>query len=137
MLTGTNTISALSNVTFTAGSFDKTLSMGRDKITGCGGSSSSGIIGQVIIGPLIAVERPGMTNYRPYRATISVLSQRGKTVAEFESDVNGRFQVPLEPGEYILHPEPSGSLPYAIEQSVTVFKDQFTEVSITYDSGIR
>jgi hypothetical protein len=109
--------------------------MERDKVTGFGGSS--GIVGRVIIRPLIGVERPGMTNYRPYQATIAVLSQRGKTVAKFESDVNGRFQVPLEPGEYILHPEPSGSLPYAMEQPVTVFKDQFTEVSITYDSGIR
>src|SRR3954465_13872401 len=102
--------------------------MERDKVTGFGGSS--GIVSRGIIGPLMAVERPGMTNYRPYQATLAVLSQRGKTVAEFESDANGRFQVPLEPGEYILHPESSGSLPYAKDQAVTVYKGQFTEVSI-------
>ena len=113
----------------------KTLNMERGKITGYGGSS--GIVGQVIIGPLMGVERPGMTNYRPYQSTIAVLSQRGKAVAEFESDANGRFQVPLEPGAYTLHPESYGSLPYVNNQAVTVFKGQFTEVSIPYDSGIR
>jgi hypothetical protein len=103
--------------------------------SGC--SSSSGIVGQVTIGPLSPVERPGMVNYGPYQATISVLNQRGQTMTAFKSDVNGRFRVPLNPGMYTLHPESSGFYPHAMDQSVTVFEDQFTEVSITYDSGIR
>lgn len=110
--------------------------VGEDTYTpGCSGSS--GIVGRVIIGPLRGVERPGMTNYRPYQATVSVLNQNGQTITEFKSDVNGRFQVLLEPGVYILHPESSGSLPYAMEQSVTIFRGHFAEVSIPYDSGIR
>jgi hypothetical protein len=88
-------VDAVSKVTFTAWSSGKNLNMESDKITGCRGGS--GIVGQVIIGPLMGVERPGMTNYRPYQATIAVVSEHGKTVAEFKSDVNGRFQVP---GDY-------------------------------------
>ena len=100
-------------------------------------TGGSGIEGQTILGPISPIERPGMINYRPYQATASIVDQRGQTVAKLQSDAKGRFRIPLKPGRYILYPESLGSLPWAMEQSVVVSEGQFTEVRITYDSGIR
>jgi hypothetical protein len=97
-----------------------------------------GIEGEVIIRPLSPIERPGMVNYRPYQATVTVLDQKGQIVTEFQSGSDGRFRINLEPGTYLLRPKsPSRSLPRAPQQTVTVPESKFTHVSITYDSGIR
>jgi hypothetical protein len=96
-----------------------------------------GIEGQVIIRPLSPIERPGTVNYRPYQATVTVLDQKGQIVTEFLSGADGRFMVNLEPGAYVLRPESSRSLPRAPTQTVTVLESKFTQVRITYDSGIR
>jgi hypothetical protein len=100
-----------------------------------------GIEGRVIIRPISPpispTVRPEGANYRPYQATVSVMNQRGQTVTQFQSDLNGRFRLPLEPGKYTLRPESPGPLPSAAEQAVTVSEGQFTEVLIAYDSGIR
>ena len=96
-----------------------------------------GIEGQAIIGPLSPIERPGVANYRPYQASVTVLDQKGEIVTEFQSGADGRFRVNLEPGVYVLRPESSRSLPRAPTQTVTVSENKFTQVRITYDSGIR
>jgi hypothetical protein len=100
-----------------------------------------GIEGRVIIQPISPpispTIRPEGANYRPYRASVSVMDQRGQTVTQFQCDLNGHFRLPLEPGRYTLRPESPGPLPRASEQTVTVSEGQFTEVLITYDSGIR
>jgi hypothetical protein len=96
-----------------------------------------GIEGQVILRPLSPIERPGMVNYRPYQATVTVLDQKGQIVTQFQSGVDGRFRVNLEPGTYVLRPESARSLPRAPTQTVTVSVSKFTQVQITYDSGIR
>jgi hypothetical protein len=97
----------------------------------------SGIEGQVIIRPLSPIERPGMVNYRAYHATVTVLNEKGEIVTNFQSGPDGQFRVNLPPGTYILRPESSRSIPRAPKQTVTVSADTFTEVRITYDSGIR
>lgn len=99
--------------------------------------SNSGIEGNVTIGPVFPVTRTGMVNERPYQATITVLNQQGQTVSQFQSDIKGHFRVILEPGTYTLRPESPKYPPYATEQTVTVTDNQFTQVHIYYDSGIR
>jgi hypothetical protein len=99
--------------------------------------NNSGIEGQVTIGPVSPVERLGIVNERPYQGTITVLNRAGQLVTQFQSDADGHFRVFLEPGTYILRPESPGSLPRADEQTVTVTDKNFTQVRITYDSGIR
>jgi len=112
-----------------------------DRTRGVNTLDKSGVEGRIIISPISPpinpIEQSEMANYRPYQATVSVVDQRGQTVTQFQSDLNGRFRLPLEPGIYTLHPESPGPLPYAAEPSVTVSEGQFTEVLITYDSGIR
>lgn len=101
---------------------------------------SSGVYGQVTIGPICPVVQVGKEcPDKPYQATLSILTTAGDKVASIVTDVEGKFRVSLLPGNYILRPEtpPNQPLPYAQEQPFTVTADQFTEIPVTYDSGIR
>jgi hypothetical protein len=107
--------------------------------TSAAGNETSGIEGQVLLGPAcpgpVSVDKPCPD--KPYQATILVKDQNGKTITQFQCDPNGKFRVSLSPGTYTLHPESSGAYPRAADQTVAVKPGQFTQVQITYDSGIR
>jgi hypothetical protein len=100
---------------------------------------NSGIEGQVFIGPTCPVVVEGSPcPDRPYQATITILDSRGVRVRRFQTDEQGRFEIPLEPGTYTLVPEPSDILvPHADPESVRVREASYTEVTISYDSGMR
>jgi carboxypeptidase family protein len=100
-------------------------------------ATASGIQGRVIIRPVRSVERRGVTNQRPYQAKITVLDRAGREVAAVESDAEGRFQLPLPAGAYVLRPESPGAYPRAAEQRVLVRPNDMTQVEIVYDSGMR
>ncbi len=100
-------------------------------------ASGSGIEGEVILRPLNPVERPGMSNFRPYQATLSVLDEHRSIVTRFHSGADGRFQVSLAPGVYVLRPESDQAYPWSREQTVTVPENGYISVRITYDTGIR
>ena len=101
----------------------------------------SGIEGQVLIGPMCPVVREGTPcPDQPYQATIAVWNaDRTEEVRTFETDSEGRFHVPLTPGEYYIDPQPpdTGGPPTPIPQTVTVPAGRFVQVTVQYDSGIR
>ncbi|MGZ9235056.1 MAG: hypothetical protein ACXW4E_05980 [Anaerolineales bacterium] len=98
----------------------------------------SGIEGQVLVGPMCPVVQPGQTcPDQPYQATLTVRSPSGLQIAQFQTDAQGRFSVPLVPGEYILHPESSNGIPFASDQSFVVETGRYTPITVHYDSGIR
>lgn len=98
----------------------------------------SGIEGQVLIGPMCPVLQQGQEcPDQPYHATLTVNSTNGVRIVQFETDEQGRFNVPLAPGEYILHPESVNGIPFAAEQSFVVSAGQYTHLVVDYDSGIR
>ena len=102
--------------------------------------ANTGIEGQALIGPMCPVVRQGQEcPDQPYQATLTVLTSAGRKVTQFTTDTEGKFQVPLAPGDYILYPETPKNKPMPIgaEQTFTVVEGQFTEILITYDSGIR
>jgi len=99
--------------------------------------SDSGITGLVTIGPISPVEEPGVVNERPYSATIVVRTESGRKVAEVTSAEDGRFSVNLTPGDYVLEPQSGTTPPYAGPQTITVEAHRFTDVLVSYDSGIR
>jgi hypothetical protein len=66
-----------------------------------------------------------------------VTSLEGERIVQIQTDEDGRFRIPLLPGEYILHPESQNVLPFADEQPVIVNEGRFTLVKVNYDSGIR
>ena len=99
---------------------------------------NSGIEGQVFIGPVCPVVQEGQEcPDRPYQAALSVTSPKGKRIVQVQTDEDGRFRIPLEPGEYILHPESPNQLTFASDQNVIVENRTFTQVIVNYDSGIR
>ena len=101
-------------------------------------AGTSGIEGQAFVGPNCPVVQQGQPcPNKPYQATITINDPENRMVAQVHTDSEGRFKIPLEPGEYILHPESPNMLPFAKDQTFTVETDKFTQVTITYDSGIR
>ena len=101
-------------------------------------ATDSGIEGQVFIGPACPVVQIGQEcPDQPYQAVLTVLSLEGREIIQVETDEQGRFKIPLEPGEYILHPESPNVLPFASEQPFVVESGAFTQMIIMYDSGIR
>ncbi len=102
---------------------------------------TSGIEGQVLIGPICPVLQEGTScPDQPYQATIAVWNaERTEKVRTFTTDEDGRFRIPLTPGEYYIDPQPPnpGAPPTPIAQTVTVPPDRFVQITIEYDSGIR
>ena len=100
--------------------------------------ADSGIEGQVLIGPMCAVVQVGQEcPNQPYQATLTVNSLNGSKIVQVQSDTQGRFRIPLAPGDYILHPESPNGIPSANEQSFRVEAGKFTQMLVSYDSGIR
>jgi hypothetical protein len=99
----------------------------------------SGIVGHVNIGPLCPVVQIGKPcPDKPYQAKLTILSASDRSrVIQFQTDSNGEFRQSLAAGEYILHPESPDVMPHAGEIPFVVHAHQFTQVDVTYDSGIR
>jgi len=98
----------------------------------------SGIEGQVLLGPMCPVMQQGQTcPDQPYQTTLTVKDLSGVQIAQFQTNEEGRFQIPLVPGEYILHPESPNGIPFAGDQSFLVETGRYTQITIHYDSGIR
>ena len=102
--------------------------------------TGSGIVGQIKIGPtcpVVRIEDPCPD--QPYQATLTVLTLDGQKVITFRTNTEGKFQVNLPPGDYVLHPENSSKrpLPNAPDVPFTVLSNAFTNITVTFDSGIR
>lgn len=99
---------------------------------------NTGIAGRVLIGPVCPVEQLNKPcPNKPYQAVLSVLDANRRKIVKFQTDANGYFHQALGPGMYILHPESPGVMPVALEQTFSVLSGQFTQLTVTYDSGIR
>ena len=102
---------------------------------------ASGIEGTVTIGPTCPVQRmppdPACAD-KPYQATLQVQTADGqKTITQFTTGADGTFKVDVAPGNYVVVPVSTSRLPRGSSQPVTVEKNKFTTVSVTFDSGIR
>ena len=61
----------------------------------------------------------------------------GVLLTRVRSDEEGRFRVGLRSGSYILDPESGSPFPTAGEQAVEVDDGVYTEVIVSFDTGIR
>ena len=93
----------------------------------------SGIKGTVILGPTCPVQgAPESFNpvpdacLTPYAAQMVVLDDEQKVVARISSGNDGKFQVDVAPGDYVITPASSDSYPFAQSVSVTVVPDSGT-----------
>jgi len=112
-------------------------------VIGVGTAGADGVVaamkghveGQVSFGPVSPIARPGIQNYRPRSTQLDILDGEGKIVARVTSNDDGRFELDLEPGTYIIRPEPGQG--YAASRHITVKPNEITQIGINYDSGIR
>jgi hypothetical protein len=99
----------------------------------------SGIRGIVLLGPVCPVESaepsPCLT---PYAANLVITDSDGNVITRVSSGSDGHFEVLLPPGDYVIQPDngPDGN-PSSIPQPVTVGPDEFEEVEVDYDTGLR
>ena len=103
-----------------------------------GPDAAQGIEGLVLIGPQCPVQSledpcPDL----PYQAWIVVRGEGGDVVTRIRSDEDGRFRVGLRPGSYVLDPESGNPFPIAGPQEVEVVEGVYTEVVVSFDTGIR
>jgi hypothetical protein len=101
---------------------------------------SSGIEGYVTEGPMcpgpVAIGDTSCPD-QPYQVTISIFGADNKEITHFQTDPSGYFKLTIAPGTYILHPESDKVMPHASDQTVVVTPDQFTQVTVMYDTGMR
>jgi hypothetical protein len=107
-------------------------------LAACGGSSAgssdSGVRGRALLGPACPVE-PCSVSEPPYNGSF-VVRKDGAVVAKAKTDGKGRFELRLDPGQYVLESESAG-LPLLKPVEVTVHAHEFTEITLGFDSGIR
>ena len=107
-------------------------------LSACGGSSAggpdSGVRGRALLGPACPVE-PCSVSEPPYTGSF-VVRRDGAVVSNVKTDGQGRFEVRLGPGQYVLESESAG-LPLLKPVDVTVREHEFTDVELAFDSGIR
>jgi hypothetical protein len=109
--------------------------------TACGGSSGStdsGIRGRAVIFPACPVEPCAVATEPTAYVGAFVVEKDGTVVEKVSTDHDGRFEVRLEPGRYVLRSEAEAeALPLLKPTEVTVREHEFTNVTLLFDSGIR
>lgn len=111
---------------------------------GCGSSdllgpdALQGIEGIALLGPLCpVVSEDDPCPDRPFETSIDVRRPSGKRVARIRTGEDGRFRVGLRPGSYVLDPVSGDPFPVSAAQDVEVVEGVYTQVVVTYDTGIR
>ena len=103
-----------------------------------GPQAAQGIDGLVLLGPMCPVQtQDDPCPDTPYEAWIDVRTAGGVLVTRVRSDEEGHFRVGLRPGTYMLDPESGSPFPTAGEQTVEVEEGVYTEVVVSFDTGIR
>jgi hypothetical protein len=99
----------------------------------------SGVRGIVLIGPTCAGATRANPCTEPYEADLVFLDASDQVVARVRSGPDGRFEVPLAPGTYLIQPVSPSEDPFPFGQavSVTVGEEEYTEVGIDFDTGMR
>ncbi len=103
-----------------------------------GPDAAQGIEGIALRGPMCPVQTlEDPCPDAPHQAWVAVRRVGGGLVTRFRTGEDGRFRVGLLPGRYTLDPESGDPFPVAGEQEAEVLAGIWTEVTISFDTGIR
>lgn len=112
-------------------------------VTGCDGDDpvgpDTGLAGTVVRGPTQPVCRQDdPCEDEPFAALFNV-ARDGRVVGQFQSAEDGTFSIALAPGDYVVIPDESAPILFPTRQSqeVEVGSTGFTEVVLSFDTGIR
>lgn len=112
-------------------------------LSACGSSllgpeAAQGIEGVALRGPMCPVQTTqNPCPDQPYQAWVQVLDGGGALVTRVRTGADGTFRVGLEPGRYTLDPESGSPFPTASPLDVEVVAGTFSDVVISFDTGIR
>jgi hypothetical protein len=100
---------------------------------------TTGIRGRATLGPRCPVEVAGSPcPDAPFVGQITVLTPQNVEVDTVLTDDQGRFQVRLVPGSYVVIADTGGpGPPFPEPQRVLVPEEGFAEVTLLVDTGIR
>jgi hypothetical protein len=98
--------------------------------------------GEVVAGPVCPVVSdppdPACADRPVPGATLVIEAAGGGEVARLSSDGDGRFEIALPPGSYVLVPQPvDGLMGTAASQPFEIEANRTIELSVGYDTGIR
>lgn len=96
-----------------------------------------GITGKILIGPQcpVVVDMSGCED-KPYKALVVVKNLGGSKVGDFSSDDEGKFAKALPAGKYFLESDNNGP-PSLGPTEITVEQNKYTQITLTFDTGIR
>ena len=103
----------------------------------------SGVRGRVLLGPQCPVEQEGVRcpDEAPAGATVTAYERvpgesytHGKPVGSAETDNDGRYEIPLAPGEYVVSADAGMSCEL---MDVVVPDGGFATMDVPCDTGIR
>lgn len=102
-------------------------------------AGDTGIRGKVVWGPVKpGPSKPGQVDEVPLSASFTVIGA-DDSVATFNSDRMGSFEISLPPGEYTIVPNKNTPIPFPESQKthVSVTADTFVEVTIRLETGMK
>ncbi len=103
-----------------------------------GPDAAQGIDGIALLGPRCPVQsEQNPCPDTPYDARITIRTASGDFITRIRTGEDGRFRVGLAPGGYVLEPEEGDPFPAATAQDVEVTEGHYTEVVVSFDTGIR
>jgi hypothetical protein len=102
------------------------------------GDGASGVRGRALAGPQCPVEMaespcPDL----PWDGTVVATAAVSGETFTASTDADGRFELPLSPGTYVVTIDEASTPPTAEPQTVTVEEGSFTEIEVFVDTGIR
>ncbi|MEJ2219140.1 MAG: hypothetical protein P8099_21355 [Gemmatimonadota bacterium] len=106
-----------------------------DSVDGVNALGSVRVYGLALRGPTQPVCTVNDPCTQPFAAGFTVY-QGSREVRRFWSDINGRFAVRLDPGNYTVVPDSTAPV-LAQSQDMTVPAADSTFVTLTFDTGIR
>ena len=112
--------------------------------SGCGSDlllgpdADQGIDGVALRGPLCpVVSQDDPCPDEPYSAWIRIGEEGGGQVTRVRSGTDGRFRVGLKPGRYVVEGESGDPFPRGERQAVEVEVGVWSEITVSFDTGIR
>jgi hypothetical protein len=107
----------------------------------CGGSagaSASGIRGVVLLGPQCPVLQQGRPcPDAPFEGTVAVTTLSGRLVGTTRSGADGRFEIRVDPGTYLMSAINLEGINFSKPVTVEVTAGDMTEATVLVDTGIR
>jgi|GEM_PF-3307106 len=103
-------------------------------------ASESGVTGVAMLGPTCPVMTdppdPSCAD-RPYQGTFEIVSRTGAGGLAVSTDASGSFSAKLAPGDYTITLVNESAMPSMSPTDFTVVAGEWTELTLSLDSGIR